>query len=359
MNSLKWTTRANNNNGRSSSNYYSESLTDQGDTINNSTRNSTNRTDKNSITSTLLWKHKFKKLSRTLSINTDLNWNNSKNNGLLFSKNNYFIGGVLDHRDTTDQQNIGNSQGKGFTTRIAYTEPLRKDLYMELSYAFAYNANSNERITTIKDPVGKYSDMVDSLSNSFVFNRLVNTPGISFRLNKKKYSLFLGTAVGFNRFIQKNITEDLRTVYNFTNFFPRASFNYKFKPNQNFRLNYNGSSNAPSLEQLQPTRNNTDPLNIYIGNQDLKQSFRHSINAGYNSYNVLKEKNIWTNLTFNITQNAFTQSSKIDSLGRRTYQTVNADGVYNLEFFGDYGLKIKDTKWRLGLGSDDQHEQEY
>jgi len=104
MNTLKWTTKANHNTTSTKSGYYSESLTSQGDSINNSTRNSNNNNETNSVASTLLWKHKFKKTSRTLSVNTDLNWNRATNNGLLYSLNNYFEAGVIKDRDTTDQQ---------------------------------------------------------------------------------------------------------------------------------------------------------------------------------------------------------------------------------------------------------------
>jgi hypothetical protein len=122
------------------------------------------------------------------------------------------------------------------------------------------------------------------------------------------------------------------------------------KPNENIRFSYNGSTTAPSLEQLQPIRVNTDPLNIYIGNQDLDQSFRHNLSLNYSFYNVLKERNLWTSLNVDVTQNAFTQLNTLDSSGKRTYQTVNADGVYSINFYSDYGFKLKDTKWRLGAG---------
>ena len=348
-NSLKWITRANKKNTKTTTDYYTETIADNGNNINNSNRTSNNNGENNAITSTLLWKHKFKKLSRTISINTDLNWSNSINDGLLYSLNKYYDKGILSHKDTTDQLNSGTSDAKGITTKIAYTEPLAKDFYLELSHAIAWNSNSNERITYRKDNSGKYEDIIDTLSNSFVFDRFVNTPSVNFRMNKKKYNYSFGLSVGLSNFVQKNISENTKTNYNYTNYFPRASYTYKFKPSQNLRFSYNGSTTAPSLEQLQPIRVNTDPLNIYTGNPDLKQSFRHSFNTGYNSYNVLKEKNLWTNLNLSLTQNAFVQSSKIDSIGKRTYQTVNANGIYNLNLYSDYGFKLK-NKMRLGIG---------
>ncbi len=349
-NTLKWTTKANKNNTLTRSNYFTESFTDNGDSINNSSRNSNNKGVNDAVTSTLLWRHKFKKLSRTLSINTDLGWNRSKNDGLLYSLNNYFRNGSIDKRDTTNQQNIQNNDGKRLSTKIAYTEPLIKDMYLELSFLFSYNANSNERITYEDDGTGKYADRIDSLSNTFEFNRMVNTPGLNFRVNKKKYSYSFGSSVAFSHFIQKNITDNQLYKYDYTNFFPRASLNYKLRPSDNLRFNYNGSTQAPSLEQLQPIRVNTDPLNVYIGNPNLDPAFRHSFSFNYSSWNALKERNIWSGVRFDATQNAFTQFSTIDSVGRRVYQTVNVDGIYNGNINLDYGFKIPGTKWRLGFG---------
>jgi hypothetical protein len=298
----------------------------------------------------MLWRHKFKKISRTLSLNSNFKWNNSKNTGYLYSLNNYYSKGVITDNDTTDQQNIRNSDNTGINTRLVYTEPLSKQIFLELNYSINYNHNDNERVTNQKDPTGKYEERIDSLSNAFIYNTLVNTPGFTVRWNKKKYSLTLGASAGISNFVQKNITENKTTKYNYMNFFPRFSYNYKIKPSKNLRIDYNGSTSAPTLEQLQPTRVNTDPFNVYVGNPDLDQSFRHSINAGYNSFNMLKEKNIFSNLSFSLTQNAFVQFSLVDSVGKRIYKTVNTNGVYNIGFFSDYGFKLKGTKLRLGAG---------
>ena len=347
-NSLKWTTRVNKKNTETSSSSYSEMLTEALDSINNSRRDSRSTGDNNSFNTTLLWKHKFKKLARTLSVNTDLNFSNSSNDGFLYSLNKYYTNGLHDRTDTIDQEQIRDNTAKGISTKISYTEPLAKDFYMELSHTIAWNSNTSDRQTFEKSGNGKYEDVVDTLSNSFVFDRLVNTPGLNFRVNKKKYNYSFGAAAGFSHFKQKNKTLSTATNYNFVNFFPQAMYQYKFKPNTSLRLNYNGSTQAPSLEQLQPVAVNTDPLNVYIGNPGLKQSFRHSFGAGFNLFNVLKEKGIWTSVNFSMTDKAFVQSSTIDGDGRRTYQTVNSDGQYYLNLYSDYSFKIK--KVRLGAG---------
>ncbi len=349
-NSLKWKMDLNRKNTKSNSHYFSESLTENKDSINNSDRNSNPTGENSGITSSLLWRHKFKKVSRTLSVNADFAWNKSTSDGLLYSLNKYYDNGLLQNTDTTDQRNLRHNQGSNISTKIAYTEPLAKDFYMELSYAFSYKHNANDRITNKKDINGKYEERIDSLSNDFIFNQLANTPGINFRVNKKKYNFSFGTAVAFSHFVQQDLSQHLERNYNYTNFFPRFSYSLKPKSSQNFRINYNGSTSVPTLDQLQPIKVNTDPLNIFIGNPNLKQSFQHSLNMNFGSYNVLKEKGLWSTLNFNTTQNAFVQSSVVDSVGKRIYQTVNANGNYNLSLYSDFNFKLSKSKIRLGMG---------
>jgi hypothetical protein len=60
---------------------------------------------------------------------------------------------------------------------------------------------------------------------------------------------------------------------------------------------------------------------------------------------------MFTGFNFSFTDNAFVQSSTIDNInGKRTYQTVNADGTYNISFNANYGFKIKGFDWRNSIG---------
>ncbi len=106
-------------------------------------------------------------------------------------------------------------------------------------------------------------------------------------------------------------------------------------------LNYNGQSNQPSLEQIQPLIQNTDPFNITIGSPNLKQEFRHMLGLNYNSYRMKNSSYTFFNANFSLSQNAITQTETVDSVGRRVSQYVNIDGNYNGGAFVGYGFKIK------------------
>jgi hypothetical protein len=167
---------------------------------------------------------------------------------------------------------------------------------------------------------------------------------------KKKYNFSVGTTVSFNRFEQNNRTTNLLRKYNFTNFFPNASFYKKLSGYGGIRVNYNGSSNAPSLDQLQPIIDNTDQLYQRVGNPDLNQSFRHSLNVNYNFYNVLKEKGAWAGIYGGFTQNAFVNENTIYNNAKTFYRTVNADGNYNFGLYSNYNFKWKKPNIRISFG---------
>ena len=350
MNTLKLTMDGNMNFSNNRTDYYTENINDKtGDFINKNTRNSKGTSDQKAYNANLLWMHKFKKEFRTVSVNTSFNNSESKNNSFLYSKIDFYRNGTVDSTLINDQQNSINNNNSNITTRVAYTEPLAKDFYMETSYAFGYNKRNNNRDIMGKGTGGNYDQRIDSLSNDYEFNDISNSPGLSFRYQRKKINASLGATVGLTNYKQLNKTTGLENGFNFTNHFPRANFNYQIKPSENLRFFYNGSTAAPSLEQMQPIRVNTDPLNQYIGNPNLRPSFSHRFNLNYSSWKMLNQRSIYIGLNGGFTQNAFTTLNYIRNAVRTT-QTVNANGVYNFNMYAGYNrMLIKSINLRTGF----------
>lgn len=348
MNTLKLTTSANWSIGKSSSTYYAENINDKtGNFINRNTRNSNNNTNQSAYNASLLWMHKFKKNFRTISINTTFNNNKSENDGFLNSQIDFYKGAAIDSTSILDQRNLITGNNNSLGTRIAYTEPLAKDFYLEASYALDYNRRDNNRDILAKSATG-YDRRIDSLSNDYQYNDLSNTPGLNFRFSNKKINTSFGTRVAFTNYQQLNKTLDSKSSYNFNNYYPSANFQYKLQPNESVSFRYDGRSSAPSLDQLQPIRVNTDPLNIYIGNPGLRPSFSHNFNLMYMSFKMLAERFVNFNISYSFTNNAFTSLNYIKNAVRTT-QTVNANGVNNLNVFAWYNKKIKKLKIDVGL----------
>jgi hypothetical protein len=126
----------------------------------------------------------------------------------------------------------------------------------------------------------------------------------------------------------------------FNNFQPQVTFNFTPKQQRRFNFNYNGSTTNPTLSQIQPVIDNIDPLNITVGNPNLKQAFNHRLSFRGSDYKVLKNRSWSFSVNYSSTDNAITNSSFVDSLGRRISQAINVSGNYNYNIQAGYGFDI-------------------
>jgi len=330
---------------------YSEALGNDKSLINTSDRNTFTAGDNRSLNSTILWKKKLKKKGRTLSLNVREQFTNNTSDGYLYADNRFYENDI-ESSEITDQYKAYHSSNISFDSKLTYSEPLTKESSLVLNYGVVVNNSNSERNSFNKSSEGKYT-IVDTLfSNDYAFNVFTHRAGVSYNLFKKKLKFNAGGNVGFTSFDQKEMISGASAKRSFVNWYPQASFSYNFSQMRRLWFRYNGNTQQPGIQQIQPVANNDDPLNIAIGNPDLKPAFRNNINFGFNDFKVLTERNIWTNVGYNFTQNAISSRDFVDAAtGKRVYQSVNLDGNRSLHAYLDYGFKIKKIGTRIGLNS--------
>ena len=349
MNTLKFTANANF--------YHTESselrnavTTDEatGALKNTSKRNSQTKADKTALSANLIFKHKFRKARRTLSITAD--WNSLANTGKSYLKSynqsfdvsNPFI-------QDLDQFKDNDKATQKLLARVVYTEPLAKKYSLEIGYELSYSTGRNNQVTYSYTPAtGKYDAQVDSLTNDFDQTITINKPSVKFNYADKKIKINIGSGFGLTHFnlVDNSFNKDY--VRNYTNFFPSASLNYTYKSNHNFRFNYNGSTTQPTLNQLQPLGNNSDYFNQYIGNPDLKPSFANSFDISNNSYNFIKDIFVYQGVNITQTSNAITYNRIIETgTGKTTSQPINTNGNFSVNIYMGGGGKIKKLDTRI------------
>ncbi len=334
--------------------FNTESLNEENQQVNSSERFTTNNGTSQAINSTLLYRKRFKGAGHTMSVTLRQDYNNQPGEGFLKADNRFFDEqGNIVRQDIIDQRKINNNRINNINGRISYTKPISKRSYLEFNYTLANNRRNSDRQTYEKtspnDP--KYDEEVELLTNNLDYNTWSNTGGINYRYAKpKKFNFSIGGSVSQNNLYQKDLKRDTSVKYNFLNFFPQANANFTLKKNKNIGIRYNGSTQQPTIEQLQPIVDNTDPLNVYIGNPDLKLAVNHNLGLNFGGYDFLSESGFYINANVNITQNAFSTRDVVDSLGRRVYQTVNVPLTLNANSFFDYNFKIKKTPWSFSAG---------
>src|SRR6185503_2103280 len=260
----------------------------------------------------------------------------------------YFDGAPSSVQNLNQTMNYEQST-QSISASILYTEPLSKDLSVQVKYQAVLDNGFNNQVTyQYSDASGKYDYLIDSLSNNFKQNILQNIPAVTFNCADKKLKANIGSGVGFTHFDLKDVTYGNDYIRNYSNFYPSANVTYTYKPNHSIRFNYSGRTVQPTINQLQPLRNNNDYFNQVIGNPDLKPSFRQSINIWHNNYNFLKDLWMYQSICASVTDNAITNNSMINlDSGKTISQPINVNGNYNVGFYGGVGFKVKKIDTRF------------
>ena len=263
--------------------------------------------------------------------------------------NKYNINAILS--DTIDQNQLFLSSSTNYKSQLLFREPISKRWSLDLEHLYKLNVGNQDRKTFDKDfNTGDYNDLANQFSNYFDNLKLTNRAGIYTIYRFKKDRLKIG---GYLRNVQLRSFDELNNPLtdslNFWDILPQFSFRHKFSNSQRIRFNYRTNSRQPSLNQLQPVQNNSNPNKIVEGNPDLRPDYSHQLNLSYNHWRGLTGSYVWTNINYRRVTNPFINAISYDEFGRTISKTINLDSSAN-EFASFYiGGKIPIGNSPLGV----------
>lgn len=343
LNSIKFTAKTNFYDTESDEFTNGETKGNDGLIKNKQSRTFITDSDKQSLNANVLFKHKFAKERRTISLNGSWNRLHTNSDNFLKSLNESYNEGIISSSNDVDQNKIGEKTSQNLSLNIIYTEPLSKRFALQLGYQISHNTGKSNYLTyDYSEDTGNYDLINTSLSNQFRQTITTNTPNLKLSYNAKKINYSFGSGFGFTSFDLQDQTLNKQYKRHYTNFFPTANFNYKYKSNSNLRLTYQGATKQPTIDQLQPLRNNQDFFNQIVGNPDLKQSFTNRISIFHNTYSILTESQFYQNISLNMTSNLISYNKDIDPESAKTITTpINTNGNFSGNFYFGYGFKVK------------------
>jgi len=248
-----------------------------------------------------------------------------------------------------------------YTAQVTYSEPIAKATFLQFSYQFQYKYSKSDKTTfDLLDypdwaiggalPSGYESHAVDSLSKNAEYRYYNHDASVGLRFIRPKYQLNVGMS-----FQPQNSTlsykkgdymiDTTRTVFNFA---PNMDLRFRFSKVSQLRFAYRGRSNQPTMENLLPITDNSNPLNIRMGNPGLKPSFAHTMRLFYNTYNAEKQRGIMTHFSFTATQNSISNSTRYnEETGGLITRPENINGNWNA--FGMFGFNtaLKNKKYTI------------
>ncbi|GAB3173963.1 outer membrane beta-barrel family protein [Telluribacter humicola] len=323
-----------------------------------------NETAAFNFTNNLLWRHRFAKAGRTLSMNISTNLNNRDGEGSLYALNQFYNSSRIPG-DTIDQQSFSDSRNVRLGANINYTEPLSKLIQLQLGYNVSLsNSDSDNRTFHYINSEEGYSRLDTLLSNTFDNQYLTHRAGVTLRANKKKFTGAVGLDLqNAGLFSQQLFPRFNEVDQTFTNLLPNAFVMYRPGEGKNLRMFYRTSTNEPSITQLQNVVNNNNPLFLTAGNPNLQQEYTHRVNLRYSSSDAKMGRNFFVFGSANYTANSITNSTFVADRpmvlpnglqlerGAQLTTPVNLDGAWNTRVFVNYGSPIKPIKVNVNLNS--------
>ncbi|MCM5528503.1 TonB-dependent receptor [Parasegetibacter sp. NRK P23] len=297
--------------------------------------------------------HRFKKERRSMTFGLTSNNGFSNNESIV----NYFNEGTdvngNPFTERRDQLTNNDSRNNRINLSFSYTEPIFKSNLIEFTYGYNWSVNNSDRETFDADN-GKYDQLNDSLTNRFVNRSNNQRAGLKFVGIGKFYNYNFG--VDMQDILQRNnnITKDSLVKQDFTNFLPSAGITFFNKKGRNINLFYNGEVRQPTLQQLQPVPDASDPLYQFSGNPDLKNEFTNNFNYKYDEVIRNSEININFAGSYSTTRDKIINNTVVDrSTGKRFVTPVNVNGVWQTGANLGYGMPIvkKVLRYSLSFGT--------
>ena len=323
--------------------------------VNSQLTNGITYSDNNNINGMLQVNRKLGNKGRNITFRVDAKYTDNDSKSISLNNAKLYLVQTAEGKDSTYQTNRYNltpSKNYSYAGQLTYSEPLWKTTFLQFSYKFTYSYSKSDRSTydfskyamsgnheyrgwdSYLNPfaghLNDYRD--DDLSRFSEYRNYNHDIQVMMRFIRQKYNLNFGVMVQpqQSKYIQDYQGVHVDTVRNVVNVSPTLDFRYRFSKMSNLRINYRGTTSQPSISQLLDITDNSDPLNISMGNPGLKPSFTQNFRLFYNNFVQNHNKGIMTFVNFSTTNNSISNKVTYDeTTGGRITRPENINGNWN------------------------------
>ena len=330
----------------------------------------------------LIYTHNFKqKRGRSFSVFGNYSMSNVHENSTDYSYYKYLY--EMTEEDASDWEsydqytknhNWNNSVGG----RMSWTEPIgdaKNGNFLTLSYNATMRWNNSDKIVTqlnaeslstdnyweyllnntlykVPQPIWGNNEAVpmDDLSSQYRYKYFNQEIRAGYRKVSKSANLEVGMSLVPQMSRGEELTGSKASIPEkwYWNYAPFMRYRYKWSGMRSLQVMYNGRSSAPSMRQLQPVADTSNPLNIVQGNPNLSPSFNHSMNVRFQDFNAETQRSVMVMGDFSLSQNSIVSRTDYDkNTGGRytTYENVN--GVWSGRLMNMFSMPLRNKNWQL------------
>lgn len=325
----------------------------EGATTGETQTSSTGNTDAYNVGADLMFRHRFLKEGRTLSLMLSGKMSNNDGNTYTDYLNTLYGTGGVPTEDSYSQlkQNIGRQYN--LRSNLSYTEKLTDALQLQLGYKVSYTDAENERKTYNRSAVTDLYDQLDeSLSNEYQSGYLTQAGNVGLRYRAGKFNAMLGVDAQW-----ASLAGDLvypqpdKLSHDYFSVLPSFTLRYSLDKTNSLQLRYRSKSSSPSVTNLQNVIDNSNPLFLSTGNPNLDQQLSHTANLRYlrttkSGHTFIAmvgatiQQDYVADSTFVAKEDLPLSPTVILEKGAQFTKPVNMDGYYSLQSMLTYGFPV-------------------
>ncbi len=247
----------------------------------------------------------------------------NQSSGYLYAYNRYT---GSQPNDSTDQKKDFSNRGWTGSGNAYLTYQANPRTTISASYGVKYTS-THTLLTTYTNASEHYNEKVDSLSIDYSPSIFNQEEIVQVAYEQKGFKLHTGLGLHQTRL----------ETYHYNYFNPHLFGHYNIDPHHVLYFSYDITQQLPSLEQLQPLKNNVDPLHLTVGNPGLKPS--NSQNFAVRLL-IARQHSLSVNVQGGIIQNGISSQTITDSLGRQVTRSVNVHGNMAIASYLSYDFSL-------------------
>ena len=246
-----------------------------------------------------------------------------------------------------DQRSRYDNKGFNYRAYVSWVEPIGHNNFIQATYSISQRKQEALKNVYNQDADGIYNVLDSAYSQSYRNNFISQRASLSFKSQREKFNYTIGLNLDPSYSSSENFVGDTtlsKIIRKVVNLSPMAQFNYMFDKRTNLRIMYNGRTSQPSMTQLQPVADISDPTNITIGNPDLNPRYTNNVFIRFQQFTPEKQRAfmIMANGSYIINDIvSYTSYNQETGVKTTTYKNVNGNYSGNVRMMLNTPLKNK------------------
>lgn len=246
-----------------------------------------------------------------------------------------------------DQRSRYDNKGFNYRAYVSWVEPIGHNNFIQATYSISQRKQEALKNVYNQDADGIYNVLDSAYSQSYRNNFISQRASLSFKSQRAKFNYTIGLNLDPSYSSSENFVGDTtlsKITRKVVNLSPMAQFNYMFDKHTNLRIMYNGRTSQPSMTQLQPVADISDPTNITIGNPDLNPRYTNNVFIRFQQFTPEKQRAfmIMANGSYIINDIvSYTSYNQETGVKTTTYKNVNGNYSGNVRMMLNTPLKNK------------------